>query len=157
MRKFGMFFAGALIAVVMAAPQAGAAPTDRTQVHDVTVVTPGSTNPCNGVVGTQTITFHMVSHTNITPSMQYHYTFNQNGTVSYVPDDPTLLSFSGTFHVTNTVNGPEFTPGGNYTFIETVNGQFSDGTPGTLLIHEHLTVNANGVVTATINSGVTCG
>jgi hypothetical protein len=156
MRKIPVILCGALIGVFSAASLAGAAPVSRTQVHDVTTVTPDSTNPCTGLTGTQTLTYHLVTQTNIDASGGYHYMVNQNGTVSYVPNDLTQPTYSGKFHYTDNFNGPAPTLGYEYTVVETVHGQFSNGTPGSLQIHEHLTVNANGDITANIDNSLTC-
>jgi len=154
MRKVPVVLVGALVGVFGTASLAGAAPVTRTQVHDVTSTTPGF-NPCTGLTDTQTLTYHLVTQTNIDARGGYHYMVNQNGTVSFVPDDPTQPTYSGTFHYTDNVNSPAPTLGYENTVVETVNGRFSDGTRGFLQIHEHLTVNANGDTTVFFDN-LTC-
>ena len=98
----------------------------------------------------------MVAHVFLDPTGDIHVNINQNGTVTSVPDDPTLPTFTGTFHSSETVNGPPGTlPGGEFTIIETVNGRNSDGTHAVLLMHQHVTWNANLVVTASFDT-LTC-
>ena len=154
MRKVPVVLVGALVGVFGTASLAGAAPVTRTQVHDVTN-TSSSTNPCTGLPGTQTVTYHLVTQTNIDASGGFHYMLNENGTVSFVPVDPTQPTFSGRFHITNNVNGPAQTLGYEFTYIETAHGQFSNGTPGSVQIHEHTTVNANGDTTVFFDN-LTC-
>ena len=98
MRKVPVVLVGALVGVFGTAALAGAAPVTRTQVHDVTN-TSSSTNPCTGLPGTQTVTYHLVTQTNIDASGGFHYMLNENGTVSFVPVDPTQPTFSGRFHI----------------------------------------------------------
>jgi len=132
---------------------AGAAPV--MQVHDGTSVSTG-TNPC-GQTGTTMATYHLVFKVSPPDTTGiFHYLFNENGTVTFVPTAG--LTFTGTFHEMNTANGPALTPGGTISFVETATGKLSDGTHASLQVHEHMTYTPDGTLTANFdNTGCVSG
>jgi len=155
MRKLAFIPLGALLGVLMfSLPAAGAGAT---QTHDGTMTISDYTNPCTGVSGTVSETYHQVFLEKINAIGSYHLTDSVNGTLSFVPDPilfPGALSFTGTFHSSDVVNSP-LRPGFTETMLLTVNGHYSDGTHGALHEIFHVTVNANGTVTVEF-SGLNC-
>jgi hypothetical protein len=154
MRKLAFIPLGALLGVLMfSLPAAGAGAT---QTHDGTQTLTGYTNPCTGVTGTVTETYHLVLLDSVNPG-SFHQTETWNGTLTFTPDPtlfPNALSFTGTFHNSDVVNSP-YNAGYTETSLLTVNGHFSDGSHGTLHELFHVTYNANGTLTVFI-SGLNC-
>jgi hypothetical protein len=105
-------------------------------------------NPCSGAPGTLTIVLSGVLHTTDLGDGTVHRIVTTTGTVTFVPDDPSQASFTG--HLAESsgeiVNARNLTT----TNAENVVVHGSDGSLGKQHILLHLTVNANGTVTSSI-------
>ena len=111
---------------------------------NVVEVDPGNINPCNGDVGTLTLTYNDVFHGTINKNGSW-FTGTITGSFSFVPDDPSRPSYTGHFtqwfgDENNLHNGVEHS-----TF--NVEALGSDGSH--LKFHDNVqaTMNANGVIT----------
>ena len=151
MRKLAFIPLGALLGTLLFALPAGA--SGATQTFDVTNTGP-YLDQCSGLTGTLTDTYHQVVLESVNAAGIYHLNVSQNGTVNFVPDSLGAPSFTGTFHSSDVVNSP-LRLGYTETSLLTVNGHFSDGSHGALQEIFHVTVNANGIVTAEF-SGLNC-
>ncbi len=116
--------AGLLVAMV--APAASAQANTFTQtVHGFTE-TFTDVNPCTGDPGEVTVTYNGVFHITEDPNGGFHVTGTLTGTFQFVPDDPTLPSYTGRF--TDWFGGN--ITANNEGFWETfrINGTGSDGS-----------------------------
>jgi hypothetical protein len=112
---------------------------------NVVQVMPGNTTPCNGEVGTLTLTYNDVFHGTLLANGTSWFTGTITGTLSFVPDDSTQPSYTGHFsqwfgdenNLKNDVEPSTFN----------VNAIGSDGSH--LVFHENdqAAMNANGVIT----------
>jgi hypothetical protein len=106
-------------------------------------------NPCSGAPGTLTIVLSGVLHTTDLGDGTVQMTVTTTGTVTFVPDDPSQASFTGHLAESSSeiVNARNLTTTTN---AENVIVHGSDGSLGKQHILVHLTVNANGTVTSSI-------
>jgi hypothetical protein len=135
------------LSAALFAPAASATETDTTHFSDT--ISRGELNPCSGAPGTLTIALSGVIHTTDLEDGTVHVTVTTTGTVTFVPDDPTQESFTGHLAESSSynVNSSNFT----ITNAENVILHGSDGSLGKQHILFHLTVNANGSVTSSID------
>jgi len=138
-----------LPAALLAPAAAAAAETETIQFSGTD--SRASQNLCSGMPGVLTIVFSGVAHTTALENGTLQMTGTSTGTVTFVPDDPTQPSYTG--HLTE-----RFGEGMNtITIADNIVLHGSDGSLGKLHILFHLTVNANGTVTASIDTNrLTC-
>ena len=136
----------ALAAAMMAAPAAPASADTVTVVQRQTDINPGETNPCTGATGTvvdeEQDVFHITTLADGTLELSGHSTT----AVSFVPDDPSGVVYSGheTSNFSATGSGDTFTT----TFTTQLRVRGSDGSFLTFREVAHLTVTASGVKVA---------
>jgi type 1 fimbria pilin len=139
-----------LLSAALLAPAAAAAAETET-IHFSGTDSRASQNLCSGAPGTLTIVFSGVVHTTDLGDGTLHMTGTTTGTVTFVPDDPGQPSYTG--HLTER-------SGQGVDTITTANNivlHGSDGSLGKQHILFHVTVNANGTVTASIDTNqLTC-
>lgn len=128
---------------------AAAFATETDTIHFSDTVSRAELNPCSGAPGTLTIALSGVIHTTDLENGTVHVTVTTTGTVTFVPADPTQPSFTGHLAESSSlnVNSSNFT----ITNAENVILHGSDGSLGRQHILCHLTVNANGTVTSSID------
>jgi hypothetical protein len=147
-RRLLAWLTGLTLSAALLAPAAAFA-TETTTMHFSGTDSRASVNPCSGAPGTLTIVFSGVVHTTDLEDGTFHVTVTTTGTVTFVPDDPSQASFTG--HLAEwfgqNVNSSNFT----ITNAENVVLHGSDGSLGKQHILFHLTVNANGTVTSSID------
>jgi hypothetical protein len=120
-----------------------------TQVDkNVVEVDPGNVNPCNGDVGTLTLTYNDVFHSTINKNGSW-FTGTLTGSLSFVPDDSGRPSYAGHFtewfgDENNLRNGVEHS-----TFNVEATG--SDGSHLKFHDNSQATMNANGVITVSFD------
>jgi hypothetical protein len=136
------------LSAALFAPAAAFA-TETDTIHFSDTVSRAELNPCSGAPGTLTIVLSGVIHTTDLENGTVHVTATTTGTVTFVPDDPTQESFAGHLAESSSynVNTSNFT----ITNAENVILHGSDGSLGKQHILFHLTVNANGTVTSSID------
>jgi len=147
----------AVLFSLAAAPVAGAAGhpgtvTMTTHAHNVTLFSMPVTNPCNGQAGTLTAVaanevFHFTKFTN---SDEFWVTGTDEGTASFTPMDPSGVSASGHFvswfgESSNQKNDVQHD-------TNTFALQGSDGSRVVVHATDHLSTNANGVVTVNFSN-----
>src|SRR5215468_5685250 len=134
-----------LLPAALLAPAAAAAAETQT-IHFSGTDSRAEQNLCSGAPGTLTIVFSGVIHTTDLGDGTLGMTGTTTGTVTFVPDDPSQPSYTG--HLT------ERSGQGTDTIIiaDNIVLHGSDGSLGKLHILFHLTVNANGTVTASIDT-----
>ena len=126
--------------------------------HDVVLLSMPSTNPCTGEPGIITaVAENEVLHiTYFTTGDEFWVTGTDEGTVTFTPDDPNGVAASGHFaswfgESSNNQNDVQHDA---QTFV-------LKGTDGSLLVahsNDHLSTNANGVVTVSLgNVNLHCG
>jgi hypothetical protein len=145
---------GLTLSAALLAPAAAFA-TETETIHFSGIDSRASANLCTGAPGTLTIVFSGVIHTTELEDGTVHVTGTTTGTVTFVPDDPSQPSFTG--HLTerfgNNVNASNAT----MTIANNIVLHGSDGSLGKQHILVHLTVNANGTVTTSIDTDqLTC-
>ena len=145
---------GLTLSAALLAPAAAFA-TETDTIHFSDTVSRAEVNPCSGAPGTLTIVLSGVVHVTDLEDGTEHVTVATTGTVTFVPDDPSQASFTG--HLAEwsgrNVNSENLT----ITNAENVVLHSSDGSLGKQHIQSHLTVNANGTVTSSIDiSEFTC-
>ena len=151
-RRLLAWLTGLTLSAALLAPAAAFATETETEtetMHFSGTVSRAEANPCSGAPGTLTIVFKGVIHTTDLEDGTVHATVTTTGTVTFVPDDPSQASFTG--HLAESfgknVNSKNFT----ITNAENVVLHGSDGSLGKQHILFHLTVNANGTVTSSID------
>jgi hypothetical protein len=138
-----------LSAALLAPAAATAAETGTT--HFSGTDSRASQNLCSGVPGTLTIVFSGVVHTTDLGDGTVHTASTTTGTVTFVPDDPGQPSYTG--HLTERSGRGVDT----ITIANNIVLHGSDGSLGKQHILFHVTVNANGTVTASIDTDkLTC-
>jgi hypothetical protein len=151
MRRLLLLVVVLLSAALLAPAAAAAAETETGTVHFSGTDSRASQNLCSGVPGTLTIVFSGVVHTTDLGDGTVHVVGTTTGTVTFVPDDPSLPSYTG--HLTER-SGEGV---GTITIANNIVLHGSDGSLGKLHILLHLTVNANETVTASIDTNrLTC-
>jgi type 1 fimbria pilin len=134
-----------LLSAALLAPAAAAAAETET-IHFSGTDSRAEQNLCSSAPGTLTIVFSGVVHTTDPGGDTLHMTGTMTGTVTFVPDDPSQPSYTG--HLTErSGQGVDAT-----TIADNIVLHGSDGSLGKLHILFHLTVNANGTVTASIDT-----
>ena len=138
----------AVAVLVFAAVSSGGAVVTKNSAHGLTFSAPTS-NPCSGATGTITIVSNFTFHTTENAN-SFHVTETETGNFSFVPDDPSQPSARG--HFTDSFG---FDANKNGRTVETQNfkevAHLSDGSQITFHALFHITVNANGDVTAFID------
>ena len=111
--------------------------TNGTQVFEDDV------NPCSGVAGTTTITYHQVLHVTEGPEIPFHFSLHETGIQTFVPDDPAGIVYTGHYTYSTSFNttGPTGTEVATERFI--VNATGSDGSTLRFRVVAHQTFNAN--------------
>src|SRR5215470_752945 len=141
-----------LLAAALLAPAAVAAAAAETEtIHFSGIDSRAEQNLCSGAPGTLTIDFSGVIHTTDLGDGTLHMTGTMTGTVTFVPDDPSQPSYTG--HLTEQFDGGPNT----MTVADNIVLHGSDGSLGKQHILMQVTVNANGTVTASIETNrLTC-
>ena len=141
-----------LLAAALLTPAAVAAAAAETQtIHFSGTDSRAEQNLCSGAPGTLTIVFSGVLHTTDPGDGTVRMTGAMTGTVTFVPADPNQPSYTG--HLTE-----RFDTGANtFTIADNIVLHGSDGSLGKQHILMHVTVNANGTVTTSIDTNrLTC-
>jgi type 1 fimbria pilin len=134
-----------LLPAALLAPAAAAAAETET-IHFSGTDSRAEQNLCSSAPGTLTIVFSGVVHTTDLGGGTLHMIGTMTGTVTFVPDDPSQPSYTG--HLTErSGQGVDTT-----TIADNIILHGSDGSLGKLHILFHITVNANGTVTASIDT-----
>jgi hypothetical protein len=105
-------------------------------------------DPCSGAPGTLTIVLSGVLHTTDLGDGTVQMTVTTTGTVTFVPEDPSQASFTG--HLAGSSSKIVNARNATTTNAENVVVHGSDGSLGKQHILFHLTVNADGTVTSSI-------
>ena len=139
-----------LLSAALLAPAAALA-TETATIHFSGTDSRAEQNLCSAAPGTLTIVFSGVIHTTDLGDGTLRITGTTTGTVTFVPDDPGQPSYTG--HLTERSGQGTDT----ITIADNIVLHGSDGSLGKLHILFHLTVNANGTVTASIDTNrLTC-
>jgi type 1 fimbria pilin len=139
-----------LLSAALLAPAAAAAAETGT-IHFSGTDSRAEQNLCSGAPGTLTIVFSGVIHTTDLGDGTLRMTGAMTGTVTFVPDDPSQPSYTG--HLTERFGGDTNT----FTIANNIVLHGSDGSLGKQHILFHITVNANGTVTTSIDTNrLTC-
>ena len=151
MRPRGLlgWLTGLILSAALLAPAAAFA-TETTTIHFSGTDSRAEVNPCSGAPGTLTIVFSGVIHTTDLEDGTFYVTGTTTGTVTFVPDDPSQPSLTGSLAewFGENVNSRNAT----ITNAENVVLHGSDGSLGKQHILFHLTVNANGTVASSIDT-----
>jgi hypothetical protein len=139
---------GLTLSAALLAP-ATAFATETTTIHFSGTDSRASANPCSGAPGTLTIVFSGVMHTTDLDDGTLHVTGTMTGTVTFVPDDPSQPGFTG--HLAGQFDENVNSSNSTITMAENVVLHGSDGSLGKAHTLFHLTVNANGTVTSSID------
>ena len=140
-----------LLPAALLAPAAAAAAAETETTHFSGTISRAEQNLCSGAPGTLTIVFSGVIHTTDLGDGTLRMTGTTTGTVTFVPDDPSQPSYTG--HLTERSGQGTDT----ITIADNIVLHGADGSLGKLHILFHLTVNANGTVTASIDTNrLTC-
>lgn len=137
-----LMVAGVLLFPVSSAFAEGAVTFTET-FHNVTESF-SDVNPCTGDPGTVTITYNGVVHVTLLPNGTSHFTITQTGDVVFVPDDPSLPTYTGRFTGWAGFNSNNKNGAGTFTFTVHLTG--SDGSTLKFHITEHFSVSASGIV-----------
>jgi hypothetical protein len=145
-RLLGWLIGLAVSAALLAPTAALATETETIHFSDTFVVS--RPNPCTGASATVTLTFKGVLHLTTLDNGTVHVMMMDVGTLTLVPDDPQQPTYSGHFTETGTENhnSKSFTT----SFHRNVVLRGSDGSMLKEHVLVHLTVNANGTVTSSI-------
>ena len=139
-----------LLSAALLAPAAAAA-AETGIIHFSGTDSRPEQNLCSCAPGTLTIDFSGVIHTTDLGDGTLHMTGTMTGTVTFVPDDPSQPSYTG--HLTEQFDGGPNT----MTVADNIVLHGSDGSLGKQHILMQVTVNANGTVTASIETNrLTC-
>ena len=145
---------GLTLSVALLAPAAAFA-TETETIHFNGIDSHASANLRSGGPGTLTIVFSGVIHTTALEDGTFHMTGTTTGTVTFVPDDPSQPSFTG--HLTEWSGENVNARNSTTTVAHNIVLHGSDGSLGKQHILFHLTVNANGTVTSSIDTDeLTC-
>ena len=140
-----------LLPAALLAPAAAALAAETETIHFSGTDSRAEQNLCSGAPGTLTIVFSGVIHTTALGDGTLHMTGTTTGPVTFVPDDPSQPSYTG--HLTEQSSQGTDT----ITIADNIVLHGSDGSLGKLHILFHLTVNANGTVTTSIDTNrLTC-
>jgi hypothetical protein len=147
-RRLLAWLAGLTLSAALLAPAAAFA-TETDTIHFSDTVVRAEVSPCSGAPGTLTIVLSGVVHFTDLEDGTEHMTVTTTGTVTFVPDDPSQESFTG--HLAESSGSNVNSENLTMTNAESVVLHGSDGSLGKQLILSHLTVNANGTVTSSID------
>jgi hypothetical protein len=145
---------GLVVSAALLAPTAALA-TETETIHFSDTFVVSAPNPCTGAGATLTLTVKRVMHTTTLDNGTVHVTIVDVGTVTLVPDDPGQPTYSGHFTEPRTENhtSKSFTT----SFHRNVILRGSDGSLLKEHVLVHMTVNANGTVTSSIETDrLTC-
>jgi hypothetical protein len=153
-RRLLAWLTGLTLSAALLAPAAAFATQTQT-IHFSGTDSRASANLCSGAPGTLTIAFSGVIHTTDLEDGTSHVTGTTTGTVGFVPDDPSQPSFTG--HLTEWFGQNVNASNSTITVADNIVLHGSDGSLGKQHILFHLTVNANGTVTSSIDTDeLTC-
>jgi hypothetical protein len=138
-----------MLSTALLAPTAAFATQTQTMHFGVTDSRLEQLNPCSGGLGTLAIVLSGVIHTTDLGDGTVQMTVTTTGTVTFVPDDPSQASFSG--HLAGSSSEIVSARNATTTNAENVIVHGSDGSLGKQHILSHVTVNANGTVTSSID------
>jgi hypothetical protein len=140
---------GLAVSAALLAPTAALA-TETETIHFTATLVVSRPNPCTGASATETITAKGVMHITTLDNGTVHVTMMDVGTITVVPDDPSQPTYSGHFTETGAENhnSESFTT----SFHRNVVLRGSDGSLLKEHVLVHLTVNANGTVTSSIET-----
>jgi hypothetical protein len=138
-----------MLSTALLAPTAAFATQTQTMHFSDTDSRPEQLNPCSGAPGTLTIVLSGVLHTTDLGDSTVQMTVTTTGTVTFVPDDPSQASFTG--HLAGSSSEIVNASNATTTTAENVVVHGSDGSLGKQHLLSHLTVNANGTVTSSID------
>jgi hypothetical protein len=140
---------GLAVSAALLAPTAALA-TETETLHFSDTFVVSRPNPCTGAGATLTLTFKGVMHITTLDNGTVHVMMMDVGTLTVVPDDPNQPTYSGHFTETGTENhnSKSFTT----SFHRNVVLRGSDGSLLKEHVLVHLTVNANGTVTSSIET-----
>jgi hypothetical protein len=145
---------GLMLSAALLAPAAALA-TETQTIHFSGTDSRAEANLCSGATGTLTIVFSGVIHTTDLEDGTVHETGTMTGMVTFVPDDPSQPSFTG--HLTEWFGENVSASNATITVADNIVLHGSDGSLGKQHILFHLTVNANGTVTSSIDTDeLTC-
>jgi hypothetical protein len=146
-RRLLAFLPALTLSAALFAPAAAFAAETQT-IHFRATDVRAERNPCSGAPGTLTIMLSGVIQITDLGDGTVHETVTTTGTVTFVPDDPSQASFSGSLAESSSViTNPRNAVTTN---AENVVVHGSDGSLGKQHILIHTTVNANGTVTSSI-------
>jgi hypothetical protein len=148
-RGLQVWLTGLTLFAALLAPAAGFA-TETTTIHFRGTDSRAEVNPCSGAPGTLTIVFSGVIHTTDLEDGTLYVTGTTTGSVTFVPDDPSQESFTG--HLAEWFGENVSSRYATITNAENVILHGSDGSLGKQHILFHLTVNATGTVTSSIDT-----
>jgi hypothetical protein len=140
--------AALVLAPVVLAPSAALA-VESTTIHFTATDSREEDNPCSGEPGTLTIVVSGVIHLTDLGNGDVHMTTATTGTVTFIPDDPDAPSFTG--HLAEQLVQNENARNATVTNAENVVVHGSDGSLGKQHVVLHVTLNANGTVTSSID------
>jgi type 1 fimbria pilin len=140
---------GLAVSAALLAPTAALA-TETQTIHFTATLVVSRPNPCTGAGATETITAKGVMHITTLDNGTVHVSFMDVGTITVVQDGPNLPTYSGHFTETGAENhnSKSFTT----SFHRNVVLRGSDGSLLKEHVLVHLTVNANGTVTSSIET-----
>jgi hypothetical protein len=147
-RRLLAWLTGLTLSAALLAPAAAFA-TETETIHFSGTDSRASQNPCSGAPGTLTIVFSGVVHTTDLEDGTFHVAGTMTGTVTFVPDDPSQPSFTG--HLAERFGQNVNASNATITVADNIVLHGSDGSLGKQHILFHLTVNANGTVTSSID------
>jgi len=140
-----------LLPAALLAPAAAAAAAETETTHFSGTISRAEQNLCSGAPGTLTIVFSGVIHTTDLGDGTLRSNGTMTGTVTFVPDEPSQPSYTG--QLTERFGGDPST----MTVADNIVLHGSDGSLGKQHILMHVTVNANGTVTTSIDTNrLTC-
>jgi hypothetical protein len=148
-RRLLAWLTGLTLSAALLAPTAAFA-TESETIHFSGTDSRAEANLCSGAPGTLTIIFSGVIHTTDLEDGTVHVTSTTTGTVTFVPDDPNQPSFTG--HLTEWLGENVNNSNSTNTIADNIVLHGSDGSLGRQHILLHLTVNANGTVTSSIDT-----
>ncbi len=153
-RRLLAWLTGLTLSAALLAPAAAFA-TETETIRFSGIDSRAEANLCSGAPGTLTIVFSGVLHTTDLEDGTIHVTGTVTGSVTFVPDDPRQPSFTG--HLTEWSGENVNASNAILTVAHNIVLHGSDGSLGKQHILFHLTVNANGTVTSSIDTNqLTC-
>lgn len=153
-RRLLTWLTGLTLSAALLVPAAAFATATET-IHFSGTDSRASANLCSDAPGTLTIRFSGVVHTADLEDGAFHVAGTMTGAVTFVPDDSLQPSFTG--HLTERFGQNVNASNSTITVADNIVLHGSDGSLGKQHILFHLTVNANGTVTSSIDTDeLTC-